>query len=118
MWAGLIALYQPDIDLCWVCVQHHLADGTIPPLPHTSGPAVQPPGCLEPTYAGAGFDLAVIAAQTVRQAVSYLTAGPGGYGPAAGPAITVRLRDDEGRPVLPDWQEHPVVRHPDCGNHP
>lgn len=118
VWAGLIALYRPDADLCWVCVQHHLDDGTIPELPQTSGPAVQPPGCLEPTYPGAGFDLAAIAAQTVRQAVSYLTDGLGGYGPPAGPVITVRLRDDEGRPVLPDWQGHPVARHPDCGNHP
>lgn len=118
VWAGLIALYRPGADLCWVCVQHHLDDKTIPELPHTTGPSVQPPGCLEPTYPGAGFDLAAIAAQTIRQAVSYLTDGPDGYGPPAGPVVTVRLRDDEGRPVLPDWQEHPVGRHPACENHP
>jgi hypothetical protein len=118
VWAGLIALYPPGADLCWVCVQHHIFDKTIPPLPQTEGPGVQPPGCLEPTYPGAGFDLSVLAAQTVRQAVSYLTDGPGGYGPPAGPVITVRLRDDEGRTVLPDWQEHSVGRHFDCGNHP
>lgn len=118
VWAGLVCLYLPGTDLCWVCVQHHIHDGTIPELPRTTGPAVQPPGCLEPTYPGAGFDLAVIAAQAVRQAVSYLTAGPGGYGPPAAGVLTVALRDHDGNPVLPTWQQHLLARHPDCPNHP
>jgi hypothetical protein len=118
VWGGLIALYPPSSDLCWVCVQHHIDDQTIPPLPETTGPSVQPPGCLEPTYPGTGFDLAVIAAQTVRQAVSYLTDGPDGYGPPIDGVVTVALRDHDGRPVLPTWQHHDLDRHPACQNHP
>jgi hypothetical protein len=117
VWAGLITLFSPDAAVCWVCVQWHLYEGTLPELPHTSAPAVQPPGCLEPTYPGAGFDLATIAAQTVRQAVSYLT-GANGYGPPFAGVITVCLRDDTGAPVLPLWQEHVLARHPACPNHP
>lgn len=117
VWGGLVALYPPGSDLCWVCVQHYLDDKTIPPLPETTGPAVQPPGCLEPTYPGTGFDLAVIAAQAVRQAVSYLTAGPDGYGPPATGVLTVSLRDHDGNPVLPEWRQYPLARNPDCPNH-
>jgi len=118
VWGGLVALYPPGPGPCWVCVQHHLVDGTIPALPHTTAAKVQPPGCLEPTYSGTGFDLVVIAAQAVRQAVSYLTGGsPGGYGPPADGVLTVVLRDETGAPVLPAWRTHVPGRNPACDNH-
>ena len=116
VWAGLIALYRPGTDLCWMCLQHYLDDETIPPLPASPVADVQPPGCLQPTYTGTGFDLATIAAQAVRTVATYLT-GSGGYGSKPTAITTVRLRDAGGAPVLPQWEAHDLARHPQCRNH-
>jgi molybdopterin/thiamine biosynthesis adenylyltransferase len=116
VFAGLIALYPPDANVCWVCVQHHLTDGNIPELPATKVPDVQPAGCLDPTYAGTGFDLAAIAAQTVRCAASYL-GSPDGSAPRQAEVVSVVLRDDTGAPSLPRWTAHDLPRHPRCENH-
>lgn len=116
VWAGLIALYPPDADVCWGCVQRHLAASTLtaalPAEPHGN---VATPGCLEPTYTGTGYDLAAIAAQTVRTAVAYLTAPPGDAVP--GGVVTVTLRDDTGRETLPQWAAHDLKPHRDCAGH-
>jgi molybdopterin/thiamine biosynthesis adenylyltransferase len=117
VWAGLLALYTPGADLCWMCVQHYLTDGTIEPLPASSAPDVQPPGCAEPTYPGTGFDLATIASHALRLAVAHLT-GPDGYGTIPGNVHTVQLRDPIGQPVPPLWTQRELTRHPSCENHP
>ncbi len=115
VWSGFIALQRPDAEVCWMCWQHHLAT-TIPRLPARPDDGVQPPGCGDPTYTGAGFDLAAIAAQTARAAASYLT-GQNGYGPMPADVMTVQFRDASGVPTLPVWQRHALERHPDCRNH-
>jgi hypothetical protein len=116
VWAGLIALYPPAAAVCWGCVQRHLAapalKAALPAKPHGDIPT---PGCLEPTYTGAGHDLAALAAQTVRTAVGYLTAPAGD--PAAGGVVTVTLRDDAGRETLPQWAVHDLLPHPNCMSH-
>lgn len=115
VWGGLVALYPPNADACWMCLQHHL-DRTIPPLPSNSTPGVQPPGCTEPTYTGTGFDLTTIAAHTARVMAAYLT-GDAGYGNFDDNLFTVELRDESGRPIPPRWTARRLARHPDCGNH-
>lgn len=98
--------------MCW---QHYLTDETLPQLPHAPA-GVQPPGCSEPTYTGAGFDLAAIAAQTVRVATGFLT-GDDGYGETPADVMTVQFRDNDGKVVLPTWAGHDVEQHPDCPHH-
>lgn len=115
VWSGFIALQRPNADVCWMCWQHHLAT-TIPPLPAGPGDGVQPPGCGDPTYTGAGFDLAAMAAQTARTVASYLTSDDG-YGVMPADAMTVQFRDASGVPTLPVWQWYALDRHPDCPNH-
>ena len=119
VWGGLVALYGPDETYCWVCLQHYLADeddDTVPAPFRSSTPDIQPPGCATPTYTGTGFDLGTIAMHAVRVAVSYLT-GEAGYGEFADTVFTIRLREDDGRPIPATWDEHPLDRHPACRNH-
>ncbi|MBI2244183.1 MAG: ThiF family adenylyltransferase [Nocardioides sp.] len=115
VWAGRIALQRPAAEVCWMCWQHYLTDETLPQLPHAPA-GVQPPGCSEPTYTGAGFDLAAIAAQTVRVATGFLT-GDDGYGETPADVMTVQFRDNDGKVVLPTWAGHDVEQHPDCPHH-
>jgi ubiquitin-protein ligase len=117
VWAGLIALYPPAAAVCWDCVQRHLATPSlVAALPAEPGGGVATPGCLEPTYTGTGYDLAAIAAQVVRTAVSYLTA-PAPHAGCVGSIVTVALRDDQGRDILPRWSSHDLAPHPDCASH-
>ena len=113
---GLIALHRPDAPWCWVCLQHHLTDGTVTPPPASDVPDVQPPGCAEPTYQGTGFDLGVIATMTARVAAAYLT-GSHGYGTFEHDVFTVALRDAQARPIPPQWRGYMPARHADCANH-
>ncbi|HSX66863.1 ThiF family adenylyltransferase [Nocardioides sp.] len=115
VWSGIVAIQHPDTEACWMCWQHHLTD-TIPALPEDSDPAVQPPGCGDPTYTGTAFDLAAIASQAARFAASYLT-GPDGYGHTSTNLATVRFRSDTGDLVLPAWTGYELGKHPSCPNH-
>ena len=113
--SGVVALQRPDGGVCWMCWQNHLST-TIAPLPaHEPPGGVQPPGCPDPTYTGAGFDLAAIAAQTAQVAASFLT-GPDGYGTLPADVFTVRFVDDSGNPTPASWHAHALDRHPDCNN--
>jgi hypothetical protein len=116
VWGGLIAIYGAQDEFCWTCLQHYLADGTVPSLPVSAEEPVQPPGCFEPTYTGTGFDLAVIASNAVRVAVSHLT-GKSGYGVMLGNVHTVGLRDQDGQPVPPSWVVYQFDPHPECRAH-
>lgn len=115
VWAGRIALQRATPEVCWMCWQYHLADEALPQLPHAPA-GVQPPGCGEPTYTGAGFDLAAIAAQTVRVATGFLTGGDG-YGETPADFMTVEFRENDGNVVLPTWTGHDVGQHPSCPHH-
>lgn len=115
VWAGRIALQRATAEVCWMCWQYHLTDETLPQLPHAPA-GVQPPGCAQPTYTGAGFDLAAIAAQTVRVASGFLT-GDDGYGEAPEDVMTVQLRKADGTVVLPTWTGHGLGQHPACPHH-
>ncbi len=115
VWAALIALYPPAAVVCWDCVQRHLCTPALAAaLPAEPSGDVPTPGCLEPTYTGTGYDLAAIAAQVVRTAVSYLTAPDAAR---VGGVVTVTLRDDQGRDILPQWSSHDLAPHPDCASH-
>lgn len=74
---------------------------------------VQPIGCAEPTFVGAGFDLQELFLQAVRVAVDAL-----GHGLTASCVYTLSLRDATAAVIPPQWTKQPVVVQPDCPSHP
>jgi hypothetical protein len=59
-------------------LQHAIDDRTIPPIPADPAESIQPVGCANPTFPGAGFDVEQIALGAVRLAVQTLAAGTEG----------------------------------------
>jgi len=116
---GTVAAVLPDALAagggCWRCLARHRTDGTVPAPPASPEPLVQPLGCGEPTYTGAGFDLAVLASHAARVVVSALT-GPAGYGMFAEPVHVASLRKADGAPIPATWTAHALPSHPDCGH--
>jgi len=114
---GTVAAVLPDAMAggggCWRCLARHRTDGTVPAPPASPEPLVQPLGCGEPTYTGAGFDLAVLASHAARVVVSALT-GPAGYGTFAEPVHVASLRKPDGAPIPATWTAHALPSHPDC----
>ncbi|KQT94136.1 hypothetical protein ASG49_04290 [Marmoricola sp. Leaf446] len=116
VWSGLVGLQRPGGEVCWMCWMHHVNDQTIPTLLSDPDGEIQPPGCGAPTYVGTAFDLAPIAAESVRMATSYLTeTGEADRHPFD--VMTLRLRDHDGRLTVPTWEGHELERHPACPNH-
>lgn len=114
---GTVAAVSPEALAagggCWRCLARHRTDGTVPAPPASAGKLVQPLGCGEPTYTGAGFDLSILAAHAARVVVAALT-GPDGYGTFAEPVHVVSLRGPDGAPIPAAWTAHGLPAHPDC----
>lgn len=115
---GLVAGVVPGLTGCWMCLQMHLDEGTIPAPTADEAGTVQPRGCGTLTFVGAGFDILPVVAQGTRAAVSMLTdekrlgeaSRKGGDG-----------RDDVfvysfvGEPPAPPrWSAHPLEVHSSC----
>jgi hypothetical protein len=80
--------------------------------------SVQPVGCAEPTFVGAGFDLAEVSLQAARTAVGRLLRDtPNGYGEDGHDAWVLTMRDGGGGRVPPQWHGYTVERHPSCRAH-
>lgn len=80
---------------------------------------VQPVGCSNPTFTGAGFDLEQIALTGVRLAVGTLAgATPDGYPDADWDVAIADFRDEDGRAIPPQWRTFPLPPRsgcPECG---
>lgn len=104
---------------CWNCVEHHLLDDGGSPLEMPGAPDqdVQPAGCADPTFTGAGFDMAEIALHAVRVAVGMLLRDePGGYPQTDEDVHVLALRTSSGAAVPPSWTAHQLAVHPVCDN--
>lgn len=100
-----------------MCLQHATTDGTVPSPPSDPSGDVQPRGCADPTFTGAGFDVAEVALNGVRLAVSALVGGLyGGYPEADWDVAIISFRDESGREIMPQWQTFKLHRHPLCLN--
>ena len=116
-WGGTVVRIRPQrTEGCWLCYQYGRASGDIPAPAHEGREQpFQPEGCADPTFTGAGFDLAEMALSGVRLAVSTLSEGVGGGYPETDWDIGVlSLRDENGRLIPPAWSTHPLRRHPLC----
>jgi molybdopterin/thiamine biosynthesis adenylyltransferase len=102
---------------CWMCYLHASSDGrlTSPPASSDSRGIVQPTGCADPTFVGAGFDLAELALSGARLVASTLSSGhAGGYPETEWDVGVLHLRDDSGGLMPPTWTTSPLHRHPNC----
>lgn len=115
-WGGRIVRIRPGTDSgCWMCYRLALWHKIIeePPM-HPNG-EIQPVGCADPTFTGAGFDMVQIALAAVRLAVSTLCAGsPNGYPAADWDVMTISLRSPDGGLIAPQFRAHNLERHPEC----
>ena len=121
-WGGRTFRFRPKVtEGCWLCFRHACSDGSIEEPPAAASAEVQPPGCDEPTFTGAGFDMASISLWAVRVAVSTLSANTvGGYPPMDWDATTIRFRDDKGKAIPPTFTAYQIRRHgkcPQCNPH-
>jgi molybdopterin/thiamine biosynthesis adenylyltransferase len=116
-WGGRVCRITPgQTEGCWTCYQLWLEEGKIirqPPASPTKN--VQPAGCADPTFTGAGFDLTQIALTGVRMAVSSLCAGEaGGYPLAAWDVMSIAFRDPAGQLIPPLFEAEKLTKHPRC----
>lgn len=117
-WGGRVLRIQPGrTEGCWVCLQYATTDGTIPPPPSDPSGNVQPRGCADPTFTGTGFDVAEVALNGVRLAVSTLADGQSSAYPSTEWDVAIiNFRDRSGRKIEPRWQTFKLRRHPSCLN--
>jgi molybdopterin/thiamine biosynthesis adenylyltransferase len=116
-WGGVIARVanQPG-DPCQNCLAFRLRDLDAQEQPARSPEGLrQPLGCADPTFTGAGFDVASISVATARLAVATLLRGvPDGYPDPAWDIGIMNLRAHDGSAGVPEWLTFPLERHPEC----
>jgi molybdopterin/thiamine biosynthesis adenylyltransferase len=117
-WGGLIYRIRPgQTKGCWSCLQGHL-DVSIPSPPADPDGKVQPQGCADPTFTGAGCDVAQIALAGVRVAIATLSHGlEGAYPDFTWDVARVAFRETDGRLIAPRWDTFSLPRHPECKCH-
>jgi hypothetical protein len=116
-WGGLLIRVRPDQTKgCWGCSQWALMEGEIPSPPADPFRGVQPAGCADPTFTGAGFDLSQVALAGVRLAVGTVTGGvAGAYPDVDWDVAVISLRGRDGTVIAPRWETFALTRHPSCG---
>lgn len=115
-WGGKVVSILPGRTKgCWLCQRYAFDDGTIPEPPSDPSGEVQPYGCGDVTFTGAGFDMLLFALSGVRAAVSTLCRGAAdGYPELGWDVTTIALRDENGRMIVPAFNGFDLERHPRC----
>jgi hypothetical protein len=114
-WGGSIVRLKRETRGCWICYQLALRDGKITEPPKRQDDQIQPVGCADPTFTGAGFDMLQIAIPAVRLAVSTLCgAANGGYPATNWDVMTIALRSEDGTLSTPTFDTFVLEDHPEC----
>lgn len=116
-WGGVICRILPGVTRgCWRCYRSALYDDkTIQDAPAKGGDDVQPVGCADPTFTGAGFDLNFVSMMTVRIAVSTMLGGIEGAYPKTDADVTViKLREDDGGFCVPEFKGYALQQQNVC----
>lgn len=115
-YGGSIMRQIPYQTGCWSCFTHMENEGTIPRLnADDANGLVQPPGCGDITFTGAGVDLQQVSLMATRMAISTLCAGEAnGYPSIDWDIARVNLFDEEGRFLVPDWKTYKLPIHKNC----
>ncbi len=118
-WGGLVMRWRPmKIHGCWYCMRlwqnENQNSEQFVPLVDFNG-EIQPPGCGDKTFTGAGFDLQQVSMAGVRLVVSTLCDSQnGGYPELDYDWAVLKLFEKDGRPILPQWTGHRLERHSHC----
>lgn len=122
-WGGVLARIRPGDDSpCWLCYQYGLEeraeqDQPIAPSADPQGDT-QPAGCADPTFTGAGFDVAAYALALARFVAGTLLEGESsGYPNPPWDIAICNLRDSAGILDTPAWHAWLLEKHPKCRHH-
>lgn len=116
-WGGKIWSITSDTG-CHFCLKKFTEEGTISTPISSSNGSVSIPGCAEPTFVAASFDTSIIPMAGVRMAASLLCEQSEGSYPAGSWHVAVlKLREENGKLVLPEWRGFELPTHPKCPNH-
>lgn len=108
---GIVARFRPDRAGCFLCLQHHWSEGTIPLPPIDAHGSIVPLGCNKPTFTGGAFDLQEISLEVVRSAIGLLA--PDVRDPGDWDWSSVALVSGDAR-CLPTWDHGRIEARPDC----
>lgn len=119
-WGGHIFRIRPWLGTgCWHCYLMACDDETIPepPTAPKKDGQVQPVGCANPTFTGAGFDMLQVALMGVRMAVSTLCEGNDNAYPATKwDAMHISLRSEDGLMIQPKFDTYNIKPYQECKN--
>lgn len=111
---GIVGRRIPGSEYgCWHCHNFRLSDGSIPLPPDASTGEIQPTGCSQATFVGAGIDSEEIALMASRLAVATLSRDQEAYGDFDWNVGVCEIYRD-GRPIAPIWHTSELPIHPDC----
>jgi molybdopterin/thiamine biosynthesis adenylyltransferase len=112
-WGGTVLRIRPgNTSGCWLCWR---LNDALPVPAEKANDRLQPPGCAEPTFTAAGFDMVELAMQGVRMSISTLSDGRAdGYPASAADVISMSLRDEGGTQLQPAISTAALPKHPGC----
>jgi molybdopterin/thiamine biosynthesis adenylyltransferase len=109
---GVVARFGSNSEGCFVCLQEHFKDKSIPEPRVDDAGIVVPVGCNAPTFIGGGFDLQELSLEIVRTTIGLLSEG--NYDPGDWDVAVLTLKDDDGARILPHWEGYKCPPHPRC----
>lgn len=111
---GIVGRHVPNSGCgCWNCHNLRLTDHSLPLPPELEGEGIQPGGCSQATFIGAGIDSEEIALMASRLVVSTLSQGAEGHMDFDWNVGVCEVYRN-GRPVAPSWHTSSLDVHPDC----
>lgn len=99
---------------CWHCFQRRLADHSIRLPAAEEGAEIQPGGCSQATFIGAGINSDEVALLAARMAVATLCRGKEAGYPDFNWNVAVGDLTRNGVSLAPEWNTYPLDTHPDC----
>ena len=112
---GIVVRFRSDPgQFCFRCWELYQQEDAVPNPPQDAGGRVQPIGCADPTFTGAGFDATEVSLMAARTATGELGRNEAGaYPDCWWNAAVLSLRKDD-RIIPPRWDVHFLRPHPSC----
>jgi molybdopterin/thiamine biosynthesis adenylyltransferase len=110
-WGGMVARFTVGRP-CWMCLRRAFFVTQQLPLPiadETGSGELQPPGCGDPTFTGAGYDLSEVSLHVVRTAASMLVGEE-----VVEDLALLSLRRPDGSRIPPMWSSHMIPQDETC----
>ncbi len=119
-WGGKVFRIRPwDGTGCWCCYRTACDEDDIPEPPSAPDEQgrgrVQPVGCADPTFTGAGFDMLQVALMGVKMGISTLCEGAANaYPPIDWDVVHIRLRSEDGSIIPPTFDTYNLSPYAKC----